>query len=159
MYLVDEGSVPNNSCFMNHAYEEALSAIHADEVPVGAVIVKNAKIIARSHNSVEKNKNTLDHAEILCIRAACEKINEKYLVDCDLYVTLEPCIMCAGAIAHSKLRRVYFGAYDPKGGGVEHTLQVFKQTLHKPEVYGGIYQEKCQVLLRDYFRTKRLLSN
>lgn len=144
---------------MNHAYEEALSAIKVDEVPVGAVIVKDNIIIARAHNLVEKNKNTLHHAEILCIQAACENIDEKYLVDCDLYVTLEPCIMCAGALAHAKLRRVYFGAYDPKGGGVDHTLQVFKHTLHKPDVYGGIHEEKCKVLLRDYFQTKRSLSN
>lgn len=144
------------SHFMNDAYDEALLAMKKDEVPVGAVIVQNNKIIAHGHNIVEQNKSALHHAEIMCIEAACQKINAKYLVDCDLYVTLEPCIMCAGAISHAKIRRVYFGAYDLKNGGVEHTLQVFKHTLHKPEVYGGIHEEKCQMLLRDYFRIKRL---
>lgn len=149
----------DTSHFMNDAYSEALLAMKIDEVPVGAVVVQNNIIIARAHNFVEKNKNALHHAEILCIEAACKEINEKYLVDCDLYVTLEPCIMCAGALAHVKIRRVYFGAYDPKNGGVEHTLQAFNHTLHKPEVYGGIHEEKCQMLLRDYFHTKRSLSN
>ncbi len=147
------------SHFMNAAYREALSAMQKDEVPVGAVIVQNNQIIARAHNLVEHNKNVLHHAEIICIEAACQKINEKYLVDSDLYVTLEPCIMCAGALAHAKIRRVYFGAYDPKNGGVEHALQAFNHTLHKPEVYGGIHEEKCQMLLLDYFRTKRSRSN
>ncbi|PIZ33958.1 MAG: tRNA-specific adenosine deaminase [Alphaproteobacteria bacterium CG_4_10_14_0_8_um_filter_37_21] len=148
----------NNAFFMNIAYENALLALHSDEVPVGAVIVKDTKIIARAHNLVEKNKNALHHAEILCIQEACKTLGEKYLIGCDLYVTLEPCIMCAGAIAHVKFRRVYFGAYDPKRGSVEHALQVFKYTNHKPEVYGGICEKKCKILLCDYFKTKRVLS-
>ena len=140
--------------------DEALRQAHTatGEVPIGAVIVDAAgRILAATHNGVEAGRDPTAHAEMLAIRAACALLGNKFLEDCDLYVTLEPCAMCAQAIAFARLRRVYFGAYDPKGGGVEHGARVFSQPTchHKPEVYGGIREADCAALLQDFFRAKR----
>lgn len=142
---------------MSHALEAAAIAVKAGEVPVGAVIVKEGEIIASAFNRVEYDTDPTAHAEILVIREAARLLGDVRLVDCDLYVTLEPCAMCAQAMAHARIRRLYFGAYDPKGGGVEHGAQVFEKSTchHQPEVYGGIEEEKCAHLLKTFFQKLR----
>jgi len=149
-------SVKNNS-FMQNAINCAQAAIAAGEVPIGAVIVKDNRVIASAYNLVEKNCDPTAHAEILVIRSACEILKSPRLIDCDLYVTLEPCAMCAQAISLARIRRLYFGAYDEKGGGVENGASIFSQPTcnHKPEVYGGINESECGDLLREFFRAKR----
>ena len=136
---------------------QAEKAILNEEVPVGAVVVKDGNVIAAAHNLTEARNDPTAHAEMLAIRAACKSMGQKYLSDCDLYVTLEPCAMCAQAISLAKLRRVYFGAYDPKGGGVEHGARVFSQPTchHRPEVYGGMMEEECGEILKRFFAIKR----
>ena len=143
--------------FIQSAIVQARIAAESGEVPVGAVIVKDGKIIAEAYNLVETSKDPTAHAEILAIRVACQILESSRLVDCDLYVTLEPCAMCAQAIAFSRIRRLYFGAYDEKGGGVEHGSRIFSQPTcnHKPEIYGGIAESECGELLKDFFRGKR----
>lgn len=143
--------------FMQQALEQAENAAARGEVPVGAVIVKNNQIIAAAGNEVEELKDVTAHAEMLVIREASQKLGSPRLVDCDLYVTLEPCPMCAQAISMARLRRLYFGAYDPKGGGVEHGARLFSQPTchHAPEIYGGIEEEKSANLLRSFFAAKR----
>lgn len=138
---------------MQKAYEEAQKAFLKEEVPVGAVLVQDGKIIASAHNLIEQNKNPLHHAEMLVLTSAL--CTQKYLTDCDLYVTLEPCCLCAGAIALSRVRRVYFGAYDIKGGFVEHNGRIFETSCHKPDVYGGIMEKECQTLMTDFFKRCR----
>jgi len=127
------------------------------EVPVGAVIVQDQHIIAAAHNLVETACDVSAHAELLVLRQAGEKLGTRHLVDCDLYVTLEPCPMCAQAISFARIRRLYFGAYDPKGGGVEHGPRIFEQPTchHKPEVVGGLRESECALLLKDFFARKR----
>ena len=140
------------------ALEWAKKATEANEVPIGTVIVDaSGKILAQAHNRVETDADPTAHAEMLAIRAACDTLGNKFLEDCDLYVTLEPCAMCAQAIAFARLRRVYFGAYDPKGGGVEHGARVFAQPTchHRPEVIGGMMERECGMLLKDFFAGKR----
>jgi tRNA(adenine34) deaminase len=149
------------SNIMQQLVEMAQKAGHAGEVPIAACIVDSAgTIIAMAHNRVEKRKDATAHAELLAIRKATRIRGEKYLTDCDLYVTLEPCAMCAQAISLSKLRRVYFGAYDPKGGGVEHGARVFSHPTchHAPEVVGGVMEKECGELLSDFFAAKRNAS-
>lgn len=142
---------------MSHAFEAASKAGDEGDVPVGAVIVKDGTIIAKASNRVERDTDPTAHAEIIAIRQAAKRLGDVRLVDCDLYVTLEPCAMCAQALAHARIRRLYFGAYDPKGGGVEHGAKVFERSTchHKPEVYGGIEEEKCTFLLRSFFQKRR----
>lgn len=144
---------------MSEALKEAESAVTAGEVPIGAVLVdgKTGAIVARAHNLTETNCDPTAHAEILAIRMRCEALQTPRLPDHDLYVTLEPCAMCAAAIAGARLRRVYFGAYDAKGGGVEHGPRIFTQstTNHTPEVYGGIDEDAAAKLLQDFFKTRR----
>ena len=128
------------------------------EVPVGAVLVDAAgHVLATAHNRVEADRDPTAHAEILVIRAGARALGSPRLVDCDLYVTLEPCPMCAQAIAFARLRRLYFGAFDPKGGGVEHGPRIFRSTSchHRPEVYGGIGETAASDLLRNFFRDRR----
>lgn len=146
-----------NNEFMHLALLQAKTARSIGEVPVGAVIVKEGVVIARQHNLVETEKDPTAHAEMLVIQEATKVLGDKRLVDCDLYVTLEPCAMCAQAIAHARIRRLYFGAYDPKGGGVDHGAQVFAHDTchHKPEVYGGIEEETAKGLLQHFFQSKR----
>ncbi len=143
---------------MQRALKQAHLALAADEVPIGAIIVDaDGNVIAEAHNRVETDADPSAHAEMLAIREACRIRGDKYLPDCDLYVTLEPCAMCAQAIAFAHLRRIYFGAYDPKGGGVEHGARIFSQPTchHRPEIYGGIMEQECGALLKDFFATKR----
>jgi tRNA(Arg) A34 adenosine deaminase TadA len=139
------------------ALEIAQQTAHADEVPVGAVIVHEGQIIAKAGNTVLRNYDPTAHAEILVLRQAAELLKTSRLVDCDLYVTLEPCAMCASAISHARIRRLYFGAYDSKGGGVEHGAKVFTHPTchHRPEVVGGLMEKECGQLLKDYFARKR----
>jgi len=127
------------------------------EVPIGAVIVRDGKIIASSHNLTETKNDPTAHAEIVAIRAACEILQTPRLVDCDMYVTLEPCPMCATAISFARIRRLYFGAYDAKGGGVENGPRIFAQPTchHTPEIYGGMQESECGALLRDFFQQRR----
>ena len=140
------------------ALAEAKKAAALGEVPVGAVLVDaEGQILAAAGNRVETRRDPTAHAEILVLRAATKSRGAKHLVDCDLWVTLEPCAMCAAAIGFARLRRLYFGAYDPKGGAVEHGPRLFDQptTHHRPEVYGGIEERRAAELLRKFFRDRR----
>jgi len=143
--------------FMPTALSLAAKAAENGEVPVGAVVVKDGKIIASAHNLVETDRDPTAHAEILAIRAAAQILKTPRLADCDLYVTLEPCAMCATAISFARIRRLYFGAYDEKGGGVENGARIFSQSTchHKPEIYGGIAEGECGDLLKDFFAQRR----
>ena len=144
---------------IRYALHEAEHALTQDEVPVGAVIVefKTGKIIAAAHNEMEKRKDSTAHAELLAIQQACLQKGQGRLDDCDIYVTLEPCPMCAQAISFARLRRLYFGAYDPKGGGVDHGAKIFNAASchHHPEVIGGLEEQECAHLLIKFFETKR----
>lgn len=144
--------------FMQHALNEASLCIKRNEVPVGAVVVDaSGKIIASAGNEVLKQHDVTAHAEILAIRRASKLIESERLIDCDLYVTLEPCPMCAAAISMARFRRLYFGAYDVKSGGVEHGAQIFDASSchHRPEIYGGIGEQEASDMLQKFFRDKR----
>jgi tRNA(adenine34) deaminase len=145
------------SDFMDQALEQARLAALRGEVPVGAVLVRDGRVIAAAGNRVEELSDPTAHAEVLALRAAAAQAGSPRLEGCDLYVTLEPCPMCATAISFARLRRVYFGAYDPKGGGVEHGPRVFDHATchHRPEVVGGLREGECAALLRDFFRERR----
>lgn len=143
---------------MERALELAVEAAEQGEVPVGAVVVSSAgQVLFEARNRIVELKDATAHAEILAIRGASERLGSERLTDCDLYVTLEPCTMCAGAISLARIRRVYFGCTDPKGGGVEHGACFFDQPTchHKPEVYGGICEAPAALLLRDFFAKRR----
>ena len=144
---------------MDLAMAEAEATAERGEVPVGAVVVdgRTGRVLARAGNRVEATHDPTAHAEMLAIRAAAAERGTARLVDCDIYVTLEPCAMCAQAIAFARLRRLYFGAADPKGGGVEHGARVFQQPTchHRPEVIGGIQESRAAELLRGFFKGRR----
>jgi tRNA(adenine34) deaminase len=142
---------------MGLALAEARAATARGEVPVGAAIVKNGAVLATAGNAPLARHDPTAHAEMLAIRAACATLNDERLSGCDLYVTLEPCAMCAAAISFARIRRLYFGAYDPKGGAVEHGPRFFTQATchHAPEVYGGIRESEARELLRVFFRERR----
>ncbi|PCI00467.1 MAG: tRNA-specific adenosine deaminase [Alphaproteobacteria bacterium] len=142
---------------MRDAIKEAIHAGKNDEVPVGAVLVCDGTIVARSGNITILNSDPTAHAEINVIRARCGDLGVQRLPDHDLYVTLEPCPMCASAISNARIRRVYFGAYDPKSGGVEHGPQIYTHDSchHKPDVVGGVMEQECASLLTDFFKTRR----
>lgn len=142
---------------MGDALDLAHAAITVDEVPVGAVVVRNGKIIGQGHNRTRIDHDPTAHAEIVAIRQATEFLGNDRLEDCDLWVTLEPCTMCAGAIAHARLRRLYYGADDPKGGAVDSGVRFFDAPTchHKPEVYAGINGESSAKLLMEFFRGRR----
>src|SRR5690606_8947882 len=128
------------------------------EVPVGAVIVdRKGMVLSRAGNRVMEDRDPTAHAEMLAIRQAAARIGSERLIDCDLYVTLEPCAMCAQAISFARLRRLYFGAADPKGGGVEHGARIFDQPTchHRPEIYGGLSESRAAAILKDFFATRR----
>jgi tRNA(adenine34) deaminase len=146
-----------NEFFMKKALEEAQKAFDEDEVPVGAVIVRNGEIIAAAHNNRELSKDATAHAEMLAIREACGKLGGWRLLDCDMYVTLEPCVMCSGAIFQSRIERLYIGAMDPKGGAAGSTLNLFEDYHfnHKTEVVKGILEAECSQILKDFFKRKR----
>ena len=139
------------------AIKEAMKAQDIDEVPVGCVIVKDNKVIARGFNKRETTQDPTSHAELKTLQKASKKLNSWRLDDCDIYVTLEPCIMCAGAIIQSRIRHVYFGAYDPKGGALGSSIDVLtaNNINHHPEVTGGLLEEECSNILKEYFRHKR----
>ena len=144
---------------MTHALELAGAAARAGEVPVGAVITDlQGSIVATAQNRMRRDNNALAHAELLVIDAALRVTGQSRLADCDLWVTLEPCAMCAGAIAHVRLRRLYFAAYDQKGGAVDHGPCLFHQptTHHKIEIFGGIQQSASEQLLVNFFENKRV---
>ncbi|WP_374447745.1 nucleoside deaminase [Stella sp.] len=150
---------PSDRLPMLRALALARAAAAAGEVPVGAVVVEAATgtELAAAHNRVETDRDPTAHAELLAIRAAAARLGSPRLVGCDLYVTLEPCPMCAQAIAFARLRRVYFAAYDPKGGGIEHGPRILEQPTchHRPEVYGGIEEQAASRLLRAFFAERR----
>jgi tRNA(Arg) A34 adenosine deaminase TadA len=143
--------------FMPRAIAQARAAADAGEVPIGAVVVKDGVVIAEAHNTPRTDHDPTAHAEILAIRAAARMLGDERLSGCDLWVTLEPCAMCAGAIAHARIARLYYAASDPKGGAVEHGARVFDQPqcLHRPEVYSGIGEGEAAELLRGFFRDRR----
>jgi tRNA(Arg) A34 adenosine deaminase TadA len=143
---------------MQRALDRAREAAERGEVPIGCVVVgPNGEILAEAGNRTETDRDPTAHAELLAIRAAAAKIGAPRLVDCDLHVTLEPCPMCAQAISFARLRRVYYGASDPKGGGVEHGPRIFQQPTchHRPEVYSGIAESEAAELLKAFFRESR----
>jgi tRNA(Arg) A34 adenosine deaminase TadA len=145
--------------YMNMALEEAAKALERGEVPIGAVIVENfGNIVARAGNETRARLDPSAHAEVLAIREACTVLKTERLVNCDMYVTLEPCAMCAALIANARIRRIYFAASDPKSGGIQQGARIFdrKQTHHVPEIYSGIGEEKAAELLRNFFSKKRL---
>jgi tRNA(Arg) A34 adenosine deaminase TadA len=144
--------------YMNTALEEAAKALERGEVPIGAVIVENfGNIVARAGNETRARLDPSAHAEVLAIREACTVLKTERLVNCDMYVTLEPCAMCAALIANARIRRIYFAASDPKSGGIQQGARIFdrKQTHHVPEIYSGIGEEKAAELLRNFFSKKR----
>jgi len=143
--------------YMKEALKEAHKAELIDEVPIGCVIVKDDKVIARGHNVRESEKNPIGHAEIIAIKKASKKLNSWRLENCDIYVTLEPCIMCSGAIIQSRIRHIYFGAFDPKGGAMGSSIDVLeaKNINHHPEVTSGVLQEECSSIISNYFKNKR----
>ena len=140
------------------ALDEAAAAAQRGEVPVGAVLVdESGAVIATFANQVERDHDPTAHAEMLALRAGAARLGLNRLEACDLYVTLEPCPMCAAAIGLARIRRLYFAAYDPKGGGVEHGPRIFDQPTchHRPEIYGGIAEKPAAALLRDFFKARR----
>ncbi|GJD80445.1 tRNA-specific adenosine deaminase [Methylobacterium gregans] len=139
------------------AFAAARRAAEAGEVPVGAVVMRDGAVLAVAHNQPRALRDPTAHAEILAIRAACAAVGNERLTGCDLYVTLEPCPMCAGAISFARIRRLYFGAADAKGGGVENGPRVFDQPTchHAPDVYGGFREREAAQLLRDFFAGRR----
>jgi len=143
---------------MQLALAEAQAAAARGDVPVGAVLVDDeGRVLAAAGNRVEISHDPTAHAEILVLRAGAARLGAARLAECDLYVTLEPCAMCAAAVALARLRRLYFGAYDPKGGAVEHGPRLFDQptTHHRPEIYGGIGEQRAGDLLRAFFQARR----
>jgi tRNA(adenine34) deaminase len=143
--------------FMDLALAQARAAAAAGEVPVGCVIVRNGEVVARTRNRTLADRDPTAHAEMLAIREAAAAIGSERLVDCDLYVTLEPCTMCAGALAFARIRRLYYGAADRKGGAVESGVRFFSGPTchHRPEIYGGIGEQDAAALLRDFFAERR----
>jgi tRNA(adenine34) deaminase len=144
--------------FMQIALEEARAAGARGEVPVGCVVVRGADIVARAGNRTIADRDPTAHAELVAIRGAAATLGNERFADCDLYVTLEPCAMCAAAMSFARIRRVYFGASDPKGGAIEHGVRFFAAPTchHRPEVYGGINEGECAALLKDFFQARRI---
>lgn len=149
----------NETHIMALAMDEARAAAGRGEVPVGAVVVdrRTGEIVSRAGNETEATADPTAHAEILAIRRAARALGSARLPDCDLYVTLEPCAMCAAALSFARIRRLYFGAYDPKGGGVEHGAKVFSHATchHAPEVIGGLRESEAAALLKGFFEERR----
>lgn len=143
--------------FMLEAIKEAEKSALLDEVPVGAVIVKDGKIIARGHNLREKTNDPTSHAEIVAIRKACRKLNSWRLVGCTIYVTVEPCTMCAGTLLWNRIDRIVFGAKDPKGGAICSVFSIYESDKinHHPEITGGVLEDRCGALMSNFFKKKR----
>jgi len=142
---------------MEMALDEARAAAVRGEVPVGCVVVCDGEVVARAGNRTLADKDPTGHAELLAIRQAAAALGSERLSDCDLYVTLEPCAMCAAAMSFARIRRLYFGAADPKGGAVENGGRFFAQVTchHRPQVYGAINESECAALLREFFQARR----
>lgn len=155
--MTTDNEAPAPKTFMDIAHEEADQAAQRGEVPVGAVIVKDGEILAQDGNRTLELNDPTAHAEVLVIRKACEILNSQRLTDCDLYVTLEPCPMCAAAISFARIRRLYYGAADEKGGAVDHGTRFFSQPTchHAPEVYAGIGERRASETLRNFFKILR----
>lgn len=149
-----------NEKFMKEALKEAQKAHEKLEVPVGAVIVKDGKIIARAHNQKETKKDTTKHAEILAIQKASKKLESWRLIDCEMYVTLEPCSMCAGAIINSRIKKIYIGTLDKKTGAAGSVFNLFEDYTfnHKVEIEKGILQKDCEQILKDFFKELRKIK-
>lgn len=149
----------NPEAYMNLALEEAKSAYQKDEVPIGAIIVDpiSGEIISRAHNLSEHVADATAHAEIIAIQNACKKLDCNRLRDFDMYVTLEPCTMCAAAISFARIKNLFIGAPDPKGGGVINGVKFYDQPTchHRPNIHVGIMQEECSQILKDFFKAKR----
>ena len=147
----------NDEIYIRQALEEAQKSIGAGEVPVGAVVVSDGEILSLAHNQTISSQDPTAHAEIVAMRRACQKINNYRLTDCDLYVTLEPCPMCAGALILSRIERVVFGAYDPKGGSVGSLTNILEVNgyNHKVDYTGGIEENSCSQLLTSFFKNIR----
>jgi tRNA(adenine34) deaminase len=143
--------------FMDMALEEARAAEAAGEVPIGCVVVRGDEVIARAGNRTLTDRDPTAHAELLAIRAAAGRLGSERLPDCDLYVTLEPCAMCAGAMSFARIRRLYYGAADPKGGAVDNGVRFFASPTchHRPEVYGGVGESEAGSLLTTFFKARR----
>ena len=143
--------------FMTLALKEADKAEQKEEVPIGCVIVKDGKVVARAHNLKQTKRLATAHAEVLAIEKACRKLKDWRLEDSEIYVTLEPCAMCAGAIASARIKKAYFGAYEPKGGGVESKFHILTESglNHVTEFEGGVMEKECSDKIKDFFRTRR----
>jgi tRNA(adenine34) deaminase len=152
---------PGDEYFMREALRQALKAGKADEVPVGAVIVRAGKVIARAHNQVELLKDATAHAEMLALTQAEAAVGDWRLIDCDLYVTKEPCAMCAGALVHTRIRRVIFGCADPAAGAAGSVINLLEMpTLnHRCDVAAGVLQDECAGILQSFFRERRDARN
>ncbi len=148
----------NVDYFMNEALKEAKKALEIGEIPVGGVLVDNKtnKIISRNYNQVNKFNNAIKHCEINLIIDTCEKLKQKYLDKMTMFITLEPCAMCASAISEVHIENLYFGAYDEKNGGIEKIRIAFeRENIFKPNVYGGVMEEKCSKLIKSFFKKLR----
>jgi len=143
--------------FMDQALDEARAAGQAGEVPVGCVIVRDNAVIAKAHNRTLADRDPTAHAELIAIRHAAAALGSERLTDCDLYVSLEPCAMCAAAMSLARIRRLYYGAADPKGGAVDNGVRFFGAPTchHRPEVYGGLNEREAGALLREFFAMRR----
>lgn len=149
--------IMNDGFFMQKALEQAELALEKGEVPVGAVVVSEGKIIGQGHNECISRQDPTAHAEIVAIREACRAEKNYRLPDCDVYVTLEPCAMCLGAIVHARIKQLFYGSQDPKAGAVESTMCFpFEKVNHRPEIKGGILARECGKILKDFFQEKRI---
>lgn len=141
---------------MLEALAQAKISAEQDEAPIGAVVVKNGEVIARAHNTRNGSRNAVEHAELVAIQLACNKLNDWRLTGCDLYVTLEPCVMCLGACYNARISNVYFGAYDVSGNGCVQLSEMIGRTLnHELSICGGVLTDECSQILTDYFKSKR----
>ena len=142
--------------FMKLALKQAQVSYKNDEVPIGAVVVKDGQVIARAHNTRNASRNAVEHAELVAIQRACRVLDDWRLTGCDLYVTLEPCVMCLGACYNARISNVYFGAYDLSGKGCVQLSEMIGRTLnHELSVNGGVLEKECSQLLTEYFKSKR----
>ena len=143
--------------FMQIAIKEAKLAFSRDEVPIGAVIVINGKVIAKAHNEIEKTQLSTRHAEIIAIEKASKKLKSWRLDGAEMYITLEPCPMCAGAIVNARIKKVYFGAYEKKSGSAQSKFKILEESglNHKTEFVGGVKEDECASLIKEYFKIKR----
>lgn len=145
-----------NEQYMLAAIEQAKISAELDEVPIGAVVVKDGEIIARAHNTRNRSRSAVEHAELVAIEQACKVVGDWRLAGCDLYVTLEPCVMCLGACYNARIANVYFGAFDLSGNGCVHLSEMIGRTLnHELTICGGVLDKECSQILTDYFKKKR----